>query len=151
MNCENEKRQKKMRESDCEFNYCDCSRVRKRDQSKMLVGFAESRLNTAMIYGRSIETKAWAIICGLIGSRASRSWARSNKESWWREPAQLMVLALNKRDGGFCTMSLMFAIRKAECALLFSRLKIKAKVPRPRNKKAVAEEQTAYKKTLPRE
>jgi transposase len=36
-------------------------------------------------------------------------------------------------------------------SLLFSRLKIKAKVPRPRNKKAVAEEQTAYKKTLPRE
>jgi len=36
-------------------------------------------------------------------------------------------------------------------SLLFSRLKIKAKVSRPRNKKAVAEEQTAYKKTLPRE
>jgi transposase len=33
-------------------------------------------------------------------------------------------------------------------SLLFSRLKIKAKVPRPRNKKAVVEEQTAYKKTL---
>jgi len=33
-------------------------------------------------------------------------------------------------------------------SLLFSRLKIKAKVPRPRNKKAVAEEQSEYKKTL---
>lgn len=33
-------------------------------------------------------------------------------------------------------------------SLLFSRLKIKAKVPRPRNKKAVAEEQLEYKKTL---
>lgn len=33
-------------------------------------------------------------------------------------------------------------------SLLFSRLKIRAKVPRPRNKKAVAEEQAAYKKTL---
>jgi len=36
-------------------------------------------------------------------------------------------------------------------SLLFSRLKIKAKEPRPLNKKAVAEEQTAYKKTLPAE
>lgn len=35
-------------------------------------------------------------------------------------------------------------------SLLFSRLKIKAKVPRPLNRKAVAEEQSAYKKTLPR-
>jgi len=35
--------------------------------------------------------------------------------------------------------------------LLFQRLKIKAKEPRPRNQKAVAEEQAAYKKTLPRE
>lgn len=33
-------------------------------------------------------------------------------------------------------------------SLLFGRLKIKAKVPRPLNRKAVAEEQTAYKKTL---
>ncbi len=33
-------------------------------------------------------------------------------------------------------------------SLLFSRLKIKAKVPRPLNKKAVAEEKTGYKKTL---
>ena len=33
-------------------------------------------------------------------------------------------------------------------SLLFSRLKIKAKEPRPVNKKAVAEEQLAYKKTL---
>ena len=33
-------------------------------------------------------------------------------------------------------------------SLLFSRLKIKAKVPRPRNKKVVAEEQSEYKKTL---
>jgi len=36
-------------------------------------------------------------------------------------------------------------------SLLFSRLKIKAKKPRPRNKKAVAEEQTEYKKTSPAE
>jgi len=35
-------------------------------------------------------------------------------------------------------------------SLLFGRLKIKAKEPRPLNKKAVAEEQTAYKKTLSR-
>ena len=34
-------------------------------------------------------------------------------------------------------------------SLLFSRLKIKAKEPRPLNKKAVPEEQAAYKKTLP--
>lgn len=33
-------------------------------------------------------------------------------------------------------------------SLLFQRLKIKAKVPRPKNKKASAEEQLAYKKTL---
>jgi len=33
-------------------------------------------------------------------------------------------------------------------SLLLSRLKIKAKVPRPRNRKAVAEEQSEYKKTL---
>lgn len=34
-------------------------------------------------------------------------------------------------------------------SLLFSRLKIKAKVPRPLNKKASLEEQIEYKKTLP--
>lgn len=33
-------------------------------------------------------------------------------------------------------------------SLLFSRLKIKAKVPRPFNEKALAEEQITYKKTL---
>ncbi len=36
-------------------------------------------------------------------------------------------------------------------SLLFSRLKIKAKEPRPLNIKASAEEQAAYKKTLPDE
>jgi transposase len=36
-------------------------------------------------------------------------------------------------------------------SLLFQRLRIKAKQPRPRNKQASSEEQTAYKKTLPRE
>lgn len=36
-------------------------------------------------------------------------------------------------------------------SLLFSRLKIKAKAPRPVNKKAVAEEQSAYKKTFSKE
>lgn len=35
--------------------------------------------------------------------------------------------------------------------LLFQRLKIKAKEPRPENKKADKEAQTEYKKTLPRE
>ncbi len=35
-------------------------------------------------------------------------------------------------------------------SLLFQRLKIKAKVPRPKNRKASGEEQSAYKKTLPR-
>ena len=35
--------------------------------------------------------------------------------------------------------------------LLFQRLKIKAKTPRPRNIQAVAEEQAEYKKTLPAE
>lgn len=35
-------------------------------------------------------------------------------------------------------------------SLLFQRLKIKAKVPRPKNKKASGEEQSAYKKTLSR-
>jgi transposase len=33
-------------------------------------------------------------------------------------------------------------------SLLFQRLKIKAKVPRPKNKKALGEEQVTYKKTL---
>ncbi len=36
-------------------------------------------------------------------------------------------------------------------SLLFGRLRIKAKEPRPLNKKSVLEEQTAYKKTLSRE
>jgi len=36
-------------------------------------------------------------------------------------------------------------------SLLFSRLKIKAKEPRPLNIKASAAEQAAYKKTLPDE
>ena len=35
--------------------------------------------------------------------------------------------------------------------LLFQRLKIKAKEPRPENKKADKEAQTEYKKTLPQE
>ncbi len=44
-----------MRGLDYEFNYCDCSKVRKPIQSKMLVKFAESRQNTVMIYGINIE------------------------------------------------------------------------------------------------
>lgn len=40
---------------------------------------------------------------------------------------------------------------QAGVCLLFGRLKIKAKVPRPENQGADKEEQTEYKKTLPRE
>jgi transposase len=40
---------------------------------------------------------------------------------------------------------------QAGVSLLFSRLKIKAKVPRPQNRKASVEEQSEYKKTLPRD
>ncbi len=72
----------------------------------------------------------------------------SSKENCSNESAQIMVSALKKRHGVLCARSLIFAIHKEECALLFSRLKIKAKVPPPVNKKAVAEEQTEYKKTL---
>lgn len=45
--------------------------------------------------------------------------------------------AASYRQGGVC--------------LLFQRLKIKAKAPRPRNIQAVAEDQAEYKKTLPAE
>jgi transposase len=40
---------------------------------------------------------------------------------------------------------------QAGVSLLFARLKIKAKMPRPKNKKASSEEQAEYKKTLPGE
>ncbi|MDQ4119921.1 MAG: winged helix-turn-helix domain-containing protein [Acidobacteriota bacterium] len=38
---------------------------------------------------------------------------------------------------------------QAGVSMLFARLKIKSKMPRPKNQKASAEEQTEYKKTLP--
>ena len=40
---------------------------------------------------------------------------------------------------------------QAGVSVLFARLKIKAKMPRPQNQKASVEEQQEYKKTLPRE
>ena len=48
----------------------------------------------------------------------------------------------------FLTDEFAVSYTQAGISLLFARLKIKAKVPRPRNKKASLEEQAEYKKTF---
>ena len=53
--------------------------------------------------------------------------------------------------GQFLTEEFAVSYTQGGISLLFSRLKIKAKVPRPLNKKAFLEEQLEYKKTLPKE
>ncbi|HLM60074.1 MAG TPA: helix-turn-helix domain-containing protein [Pyrinomonadaceae bacterium] len=56
-----------------------------------------------------------------------------------------------RQAGQFLTEEFAVNYTQGGISLLFSRLKIKAKVPRPLNKKASLEEQHEYKKTLPNE
>ncbi len=48
-----------------------------------------------------------------------------------------MALAVNRKCVGFCKDEFAVSYRQGEISLLFQRLKIKAKEPRPANKKAV--------------
>lgn len=59
--------------------------------------------------------------------------------------------ASQREAGQFLTKEFAVSYTQGGISLLFSRLRIKAKVPRPFNKKASLEEQLEYKKTLPHE
>ncbi len=73
---------------------------------------------------------------------------------------QAKLLKRSSEDNGFGSQREVIKYLQAEfglsytqpgVCLLFQRLKIKAKEPRPENKKADQEAQTEYKKTLPKE
>jgi transposase len=110
-------------------------------------------------------------VCGITSKHGYDLWRKYREQglaeylrlNWKPRRAKLSdeqqrkLVARAATENGFgsqaearCFMADEFAVSYTQggVSLLFGRLKIKAKVPRPLNRKAVAEEQTAYKKTL---
>lgn len=118
-----------------------------------------------------ISIKEASRVCGITAKHGYDLWKKYQNEGLsqyvrlnWKprrsklsDEQQSRLLERASTDNGFGSQAEArryveeeFAVSYTQggVSLLFSRLKIKAKVPRPRNRKAVAEEQTAYKKTL---
>ena len=118
--------------------------------------------------------KAACLICGISPKHGYNLWKKYREQGLakylqldWKPrrsklslEQQAQVLKRAATENGFGSQAEALAYLQNEFAvsytqggvcLLFQRLKIKAKEPRPRNQKAIAEEQTGYKKTSLRE
>lgn len=118
-----------------------------------------------------ISIKEASRVCGITAKHGYDLWKKYRNEGLrqyvclnWKprrsklsDEQQRRLLERASTDNGFGSQAEVrryvadeFAVSYTQggVSLLLNRLKIKAKVPRPRNRKAVAEEQAAYKKTL---
>ncbi len=118
--------------------------------------------------------KAACQICGITPKHGYALWKKYREKGLaeylrldWKprrtklnSEQQTKLLARATQENGFASQAVAVNYLQSEfgasytqggVCLLFQRLKIKAKEPRPRNIRAVAEEQSEYKKTLRRE
>ena len=146
--------------------------LRKRERSEKQAGIRLRLQLLRLLKRRETDSmKAAAHICGITPKHGYALWKKYREQGIeafltfdWQprrsklnpeQQAQLLERAAT--DNGFASQAEARDYLKKEFAacytqggvcLLFQRLKIKAKVPRPRNRQAVEEEQRAYKKTF---
>ncbi len=120
----------------------------------------------------SVSIKAACAVCGITPKHGYELWKKYRDQglseylllNWKPRSSKLSpeqqsrLLERARAENGFGSQAEARRFLQSEfdvvysqggVSLLFQRLKIKAKEPRPLNRKACAEEQAAYKKTLP--